>query len=340
MRSRIFVCVVVVLTLSACTTLLDKPRSPYPAFRTRTNSELIDKAGIQVLQPLNFDSAHKVLIGLTVLYDDARYGRQMNATIANELLYYGTLTAVLGVTLDSRAARNTGAAVAAAGDLFNSHYRTAEQQAVFEKAYARTKCGEDAIVPLTDEVLASFGADGLANAQPGLDDKQRAAGVKDAQTALDQLPDDTQTFINQVQADLATALRGLPITTDKDALSKTVGTYNTAREAKAPTDTPAKKKVQEAEQRVDLLQEQLKNSETTRGEKIKALGLRYDDFDNPDIVPFTQEVNGQSKSLDDAKKYLIAAKATEAKDASAQRAFVMALYAYKPALDVCLKLPQ
>jgi len=338
---RVVISVAVAVALTGCAQLFQQARSPYPVMPHYNNSDLSTPIDTKIDPPFDLSSgnAHVALVNLERIYDDAARGRQANATVANELIYYGTLAAVLGVTLDSRAARNTGAAVAAGGDLFNSHYKTADQQAILKKAVARVRCGEDALRPLTVEIYNSFGGrDGFKDVQPSPTDDEKKAGVVDALTAVDRFPADTQNFLNGVQVALENALDGVALTTSSDDLSTTVSKYNDARKKTPPTKTPADNKVQKLQN--DVATTTGKADATRMAIARQALTLHV----SPEVAYVTDATAQHMKATLDAHVDTLAQQqdqlAAAQTEASQQRDFVVALYAYKPALDVCLKLPQ
>lgn len=352
--------ILLALALAACVAscAIDSPRSIYPVASRKSPQELLDAAKSRDIPVLDLEKSHQLLTGLHDLIEDASTGRQKKNLVASELLYYGTLVAVLGVTLDSRAARNTGAAVGAAAELFSGHYKLADQKVVFDKALARIDCARMAIMPLSPGVWATFPSPGLENVTPKPNEEQTKAGVTDAATSFAELPQDTLEFVDQVQTDLIAALNKITLSAPtRTELTTSVNAWNQARAVDKPTPPGAEKDAKAVEDAVAKEGDARKTLESIRLQRTdldtqyRASAASAGKLATPGKLMTPLEFEQQRKTLDarsaEALGGLVAARAQRedaerrlAASKAQQTAFITALYAYKSGLTLCLQQHQ
>jgi len=343
------VCVCMSLIVSACA--FDSPHSVYPVAPKKTTKELIAAAGSDDIPNMQLAESRLALIGLHNILEAAAGGREKTNLIASELLYYGTLVAVLGVTLDSRAARNAGAAVGAGAELFSGHYHLSDQQVVFEKALARVDCGRDAIAPMTPAILDTFPSKDLADVTPTPTKEQSDSGVKDAATSFAELPQNTLDFVNKVQSDLKVALSKVVLSApSKDDLNKSIDTWNKARAITpgTPGANENNKAVAAAQANVQVVSQRLEGQRLARydlqrrNSVLARVGNKAEELSvvQSGIAEALQNESQLDQQLSDAKKRLQALEDQQAIIKAQQSMFVRALYAYKANLDLCLQQHQ
>lgn len=112
---------------------------------------------------LTLEDARLLSIGWRDRLEAAALSKRNQALAAEEVLYYGTLlltgaqaalaaNGVGGMERDLRHVRNIAGGAALGSTLFSQHYKTAEQQPVFEKAAARMHCVTDLLADVQADV--------------------------------------------------------------------------------------------------------------------------------------------------------------------------------------------
>ena len=275
--------------------------SIYPVAPKLSLQELRDRAPSDAQIPPDLSNSRALLAGLHKVLEDGADNRQTISIAASEVLYYGTLLAILGVTLDSRAARNTGAGLGFGAEIFTGHYKLADQHVIFQKALAQVICAEDAIAPVAPGVLNSFPNGNLVQVPPP--NPPLADGMSAEQT-IEALPARTIVFVRTVQKQLGDALDKVVLPAmSKEDLKTLVDTWDNSRKAAAAAQTgehadPAKRK-----QLADLKAGRAQPQSDPQYANLSAA---------QQIAKYENEV-------------------------VLQGAFLTALYAYGPALNLCLQ---
>ena len=156
--------------------------------------------------------------GVRSLLASAADNRKRTELAASEVIYYGTLIGVVGLSLDKQGLINTGGASAGLGTLFTGRYRLGEQAAAFRKAEERVACMEEALT--ATQVLDSAALTrqfASANSFSGMSatfsaNSSSGAVLAAIATGNAEIPAATSSALRRVASDLRIALNGLALT--------------------------------------------------------------------------------------------------------------------------------
>jgi len=163
------------------------------------------------------NDARDMVIGLSDILSEARNDRDTQSLVAEEVTFYGTLMAITGISLDSRAARNTGGVLAGLATLFTGHYKPSDQSLIFDKAAQRANCLEDLLRPVTPEARQLFPDD--------------FGGDAELAKAYTEIPSDTVAFIDTISKDLNAALKAVTLSSpSKDDLANTMQSWKSSKD--------------------------------------------------------------------------------------------------------------
>lgn len=172
---------------------------PYVSY---TNQETM-AAGANIHDPPITDiaSAAQLINGLATELQEARLHRNVARTVLAEVIFYGSLLAVYGITAEKAGARNVGAGLAGVSAALDSHYGLAAQQLAISNASSRASCLQDAINGIDSATLALF------------DGKYRGdLGSDEANKALQAIPDETLAAVQQIGNQLTNDLNAVNMT--------------------------------------------------------------------------------------------------------------------------------
>jgi hypothetical protein len=194
----------------------------YPIKPWGTREELIQKGQAHVLVPITVKDARNMVIGLYDVLSSAKNDRDLQSLVGEEVMFYGTLLAVAGISVDSRAARNTGGALAGLATLLTGHYKPADQSLIFDKAAQRVDCLKELLRPVTDDTRKLF-PDNFGDAVVA--------------KAYNDIPSDTIEFVDTISKDLDAALKAVTLSSpSKDELANTMSSWKDSKDPKNTKD--------------------------------------------------------------------------------------------------------
>ncbi|MEO7323743.1 MAG: hypothetical protein ABIW82_02845 [Dokdonella sp.] len=210
----------IVTALSGCATLRS---TLYPIAPRQGVNELRDLGRSNPTAALDTRGARELLDGTHYVLDRAAYDRQIAGIVSDEIIYYGSFLAVLGVTIDSRAARNFGGGLAGLASLLSGHYKFGDQRVIFTKALGRVDCAIDSAMAI-DPAVQFNDADQLTT--------QEAAADAD-------MPIATLKFVRHVQSDLTAALQQVALAApSRSDLQSTLDSIKEKEKVVPPQSTP------------------------------------------------------------------------------------------------------
>jgi hypothetical protein len=175
------------------------------------------------------DQARRLLDGLMVVLSDGRDKRNQYQDAINEFVFYGILTAVVGIAAKSIAARNVGGGVAGIGSAVDGHYKLDQQSLAFAKAYTRAGCVLNALNVIDLQTYALFDGQPLG-----------PAGTVNIDDEYSNIPNNTISAVQDIGKLLRNDLKS--ISTKSGSLSdiqKTATDIRAAAEAAATVPTQA-----------------------------------------------------------------------------------------------------
>jgi hypothetical protein len=211
------------------------------------------------INSLSIDDARYLAVGWRDTLETATISRRNQMLIAEEVLYYGTLMLVGAqaaiakegageVSKRLQYARNAGAVTSLGSSLFSSHYNTAVQQPVFEKAAARMRCVTDAIADISQENRASFDSDAYAKVT-GVDGKEFSELETEAPRRIVQFIE--RKSLPDLRAALGAINLGMPTRTELEEVIKryrdtSAEAHNVEKTRRAGSDTASAKAAEAA----------------------------------------------------------------------------------------------
>lgn len=162
-----------------------------------SREEVIAKATASSDTAVDLETAKKILNGWHNVYLEAAQSRRNWQLGFSEVLFYGSLFAVLGAIINHDHARNLGIAAAGGSSLASGHYQANVQAAAFRKAVRRLACLEEATMQITPRDEARY-ASSLA---PAL------------RATLYELPAKMVNRIRKVRTELGDTLNGIELAT-------------------------------------------------------------------------------------------------------------------------------
>lgn len=180
-----------------------------------SRAEVLARANPDTNTSVDLDTAKNLLSGWHNVYLEAAQSRRNWQLGFGEVLFYGSVFAVLGAITNHDHLRNLGIAAAGGSSLGSGHYQAAAQLTAFRKAIRRIACMEDAMMQITASDENQFAAE--------LNQKQR--------TTLYELPAKVVNRIRKVRTELGDTLNGIELATpSKDDIANAFKSWLAAKE--------------------------------------------------------------------------------------------------------------